>query len=110
MVQEVKGLNAELELHRLLDLEILENTQIGVEERWSVDWGQECRAILSDRCRHCETTAVDVLMRPEILAGIAGQYRVDLDAIRPEERLIVDGNTGAAVWIHHVLCTRQDGT
>ena len=64
MIQEVVPVEAELQLLRLLELEVLEESQIGVEERRSVDRRQHGRAVLPDCGRDAETARVDVLVRP----------------------------------------------
>ena len=49
MIQEVVCVEAELELLRLFDIEILEHSKIGVEECRSVDSRQHAGAVLADR-------------------------------------------------------------
>src|SRR5450755_4532956 len=63
MVQEVACLNAELQLHRFLDLEVLEKPQIRIEERGPVNGRKNRRAVLPHLSGQREATAVDVLMR-----------------------------------------------
>ena len=53
VVQEVVSVEAELQLLRLLDLEVLEQPQVGVEERRPVDRRQNARTILADCGREC---------------------------------------------------------
>ena len=48
MVQEVVAIDAELEFLRLGDLEVLEESQIGVKEPGAVDRRQDGGAVLPD--------------------------------------------------------------
>src|SRR5450432_4510546 len=55
VIQEVGSIEPDLQLLRFLELEVLEESQIGVEEGRSVNRGKDCGAILADGGRDAET-------------------------------------------------------
>ena len=88
MIQEVVGLSTELKFHRFLDLEILEDSQIPVEERRAVDHRQQCRTVLAHLRRCCETVWIDVLVRPEIRGRVARDNRIQLNRVSSQDGLV----------------------
>ena len=64
VIQEVGPVEAELQLFRFLELEVLEESQIGVEESRSVDGREYRRAVLTDLRWWSETTRIDELILP----------------------------------------------
>src|SRR6185312_15265918 len=104
MIQEVRRVQAELELPRLAELEILKYSQIGIEEGRSIDGRKNARAILPDGSREGEATRVDELVLSQVRRGIAGQNRVQLDVARAQQGHVADIECGArnlrAVEIH----------
>src|SRR5688572_10111591 len=79
MVQEVVAVRPELKLLAFCDLEALKQAEIGVKESWSVDRRQNRAASLPYVAGETEAARVDVLLRAEILARIAGHGRHQRD-------------------------------
>src|ERR1035438_5284203 len=104
VIQEIGAIEPELELFRLLNLEVLEETQVGIEESRSVNCRQNARSILADGGRDGEAARVDVLVRCEALRGIAGQDWIQLNIGRAQQRHVADVKCGArdlvAVGVH----------
>src|SRR5258708_7035263 len=58
VIQEVVAVEPNLQLLRFFDLEVLEQTQIHVEEARPIDRGQDGRTVLADGGGHGEATRV----------------------------------------------------
>src|ERR1022692_185143 len=95
VIQEIGAIEPELELFRLLNLEVLEETQVGIEESRSVNCRQNARSILADGGRDGEAARVDVLVRCQVRCGIAGQDWIQLNIGRAQERHVADIKRGA---------------
>src|ERR1035437_6330886 len=94
-IQEIGAIEPELQLLRLLELEVLEKSQVGVEESRSVNRGKDAWAILADCSRDGEAAWVDELVRCQALRGIAGQDRIQLNIGRAKERHVANVKRGA---------------
>src|SRR5690348_4331137 len=90
MIQEVVRLDTELQLHRFLNLEILEESQIGIEEGGAIDRGQNGRTVLEGLSRHGEAARVDPLVVSQIRGRIASDDRIQLNGIGPQDGLVRD--------------------
>ena len=75
MIHEVVGVEAKLQLLALPDIEVLEQSQVGVEVSRSIDNRQSSRSVLADLIGECEAARVDELMRREIRSRVAGNDR-----------------------------------
>src|ERR1035438_8857456 len=95
MVQEIIAVDAELQLLRFADLEVLEQPQIGVEVPWSVDGRQHRTPILPDLRREGEAVRVDELVRPQARSGVACLNRVQLYGVGSKQRHVADVVGGA---------------
>ena len=76
VVQPVVPIDAELKRLRLGDAEVLEDSHIPVEERWSVNGWDNVGAVLADHRRRAETGGVDVLVRPKACPRVTRNKRL----------------------------------
>src|ERR1017187_5891851 len=90
MVQEVVCVEAELELLRLADIEILEHSKVGVEEWRSVDGRHHARSVLAKHIWEAEAIRINVLVRPESRSRVTGQHGIELNIRRAQQRCIAD--------------------
>src|SRR6266404_545404 len=86
VIHEVVGVEAELQLLALADIEVLEQSQVGVDVSRSVDDRQSGGTVLADLVGECEATRVDELVRREIRSGVAGNDRRQRNVRRAEQR------------------------
>src|SRR5258708_21767031 len=90
VVKEIRAIEADLQFLRLFNLEVLEESQVGVEEGRSVNRRKHARAVLADARRDGETARVDELVCRQPRGRVAGQDRVELDIIRAQQRNVAD--------------------
>jgi len=113
VIEEVVSVQADLQPLLFGDCEVLEQAEIGVEERGSVNHRQSCGAVLSDLRREAEAARIDELMRSQIRARIAGQNRRKLNVGRAQQRSRADVLRGArdlrAVQRHAEVLTALPG-
>src|SRR5579875_2892894 len=85
MVQEVVAIHAELQLLRFCDAEILEQSQVHVENPRPVNGREDRRTVLADLRGHSEATCVDVLVRSKVGPRVAREDGIKLDIGRAKE-------------------------
>src|SRR6266852_625412 len=78
MIQEVIRREAELQLLLFAEVKVLEHRQIAVQVGRTLYIGEDVRSVVA-RCGRTEAVPVDELVRSEVLAWIAQDYRLDGD-------------------------------
>ena len=87
VIQEVIAVQAKLQLLPLpMDIEVLEQSHIGVEIRWPVDDRQRRGAVLADLVGECEAAQVDELVWREIRFRVARHDRRERNIGRAQQR------------------------
>src|SRR5580658_1007914 len=93
MVQEVIAVDTELQFLRFGDLEVLKQSQVGVEEPRSIDGWQHRRPVLPDTRRLGETVPIDELVRRQVRRRVASEDRGQLQVGGSQQRGVAGGVT-----------------
>src|SRR3954451_18302637 len=71
MIKKVIRVHPQLEVLALRDVEVLEQAEVGIEVRRSIDGRQRRRTVLPDLIGEGEAALVDELVRAQIRLGVA---------------------------------------
>src|SRR6266480_199181 len=84
MIQEIVRREAELQLHRFVEIEILEHRNIVRDVSGTFDVRENERPVLARR-RQSEAGAIDELVMAQTFAGVARDYRLNADVRRASD-------------------------
>src|SRR5690606_16326241 len=88
VVQEIVTIEAQLQSPAFAEVKVLEQSQVRVEEGRAVNDRQYGWSILADLAGNRETGLVDVLIRAQIRARIAGDQRAERNGVRAQQRRV----------------------